>query len=310
MTMKRRDFLTQTAMGVGGLMLGAQLRSVAAPGKHDPYEVVELGKTGIKVSKLGLGTGMKGYNRESNHTRMGQEKFEGLLRTSYEHGIRLIDVADLYGTHPYILPAFKKYPRESYTIVSKIWYRPNGLPEEARPPATETVERFLKELNTDYIDLVLLHCVTEPDWRTKLSDRMDDLAGLKKRGLIRAHGCSFHTLEALSAATEEPWVDSVHARINPYAVKMDVKKPEEVPKVANVLKTLRSQGKGVVGMKIIGEGQFGDNEEKRDTSIAYAFNSGCVDTMIVGFEKETEIDDFERRAKAAPVEKMEAAAKA
>ncbi len=310
MTMKRRDFLTQTAMGVGGLMLGAQLRSAAAPVKHDPYEVVELGSTGIKVSKLGLGTGMKGYMRESNQTRMGKEKFEALLRASYEHGVRLIDAADLYGTHPYIVPALKKYPRESYAIVTKIWYRPNGLPEEDRPPAPQLLERFLKELNTDYVDLVLLHCVTEPDWRTKLSDRMEDLAGLKKRGLIRAHGCSFHSFDALSAATDEPWVDSVHSRINPYAVKMDVKKPEEVPKVANVLRTLRSQGKGVVGMKIIGEGQFGENEEKRDKSIAYAFNSGCVDTMIVGFEKEAEIDDFERRAKAAPVEKVEVPAKA
>lgn len=302
MTMKRREFLTKSAMGVGGLVLGTQLRSVAAPAKHDPYEVVELGSTGIKVSKLGLGTGMRGWQRASNQTRLGEEKFHALLRSCYEHGMRLIDCADLYGSHPYIIPALKEYPRESYAIVSKIWFRDNGLPEKERLSAPELVERFLRELKTDHIDLVLLHCLTSPDWRTELSEYMEDLDKLKERGLIRAHGCSCHSFEALTACTEEPWVDSVHSRINPYAVKMDVKKPEEVPKVAGVLKKLRAQGKGVVGMKIIGEGQFGDSEEKRDTSIAYAFNSGCVDTMIVGFEKESEIEDFESRARRAPVE--------
>ncbi len=302
MTMKRREFLGRSAMGVGGLFLGAQLRAAAAPGKHDPYEVVELGSTGIKVSKLGLGTGMRGWQRASNQTRLGEEKFHALLRNCYERGMRLIDAADLYGTHPYIVPALKAYPRESYAIVTKIWFRPDGIPEKERLSATEMVERFLRELKTEYVDLCLLHCLTSPDWRTEMSDYMQDLDKLKERGLIRAHGCSCHSLEALTACTEEPWVDSVHSRINPYAVKMDVREPEEVPKVAAVLKKLRSQGKGVVGMKIIGEGQFGDSEEKRDTSIAYAFNSGCVDTMIVGFEKPDEIDDFEARTKRAPVQ--------
>ena len=302
MNMKRREFLSKSAMGVGGLWLGAQLRSAAAPVKHDPYEVVELGSTGIKVSKVGLGTGMRGWMRASNQTRLGEEKFTELLRNAYERGVRLIDSADLYGSHPYIVPALKDYPRESYAIVTKIWFRDNGIPEKERLSATEMVERFLRELQTDHIDLVLMHCLTSPNWRTERSDYMSDLADLKKRGLIRAHGCSCHSLEALTETTNEPWVDSVHSRINPYAVKMDVKTPEEVPKVANVLKTLRSQGKGVVGMKIIGEGQFRDDEERRDTSISYAFNAGCVDTMIVGFEKPAEMDDFESRVKRAPVE--------
>jgi aryl-alcohol dehydrogenase-like predicted oxidoreductase len=303
MTRKRREFLTKTALYTSGLWLGTQLRpAAAAPVKHDPYEMVELGKTGIKVSKLGMGTGMRGWMRASNQTRLGEEKLLALFRNGYERGINFIDSADLYGTHPYIIPALKDYPRESYAIVTKIWFRENGLHENERPPATEMVERFLKEMQTDHIDLVLMHCLTSAQWRTELSDYMEGLADMKKRGLIRAHGCSCHSFEALSECVNEPWVDSVHARINPYAVKMDVNTPEEVPKVANVLKTLRSQGKGVVGMKIIGEGQFGSDEERRDTSISYAFNSGCVDTMIVGFEKPEEIDDFESRVKRAPVE--------
>lgn len=302
MTMKRREFLATTAAGVGGLMIGGQSAFAAAPVKHDPYEMVELGKTGIKVSKVGLGTGMRGWMRASNQTRMGEESFHELLRGAYERGINLIDSADLYGTHPFIGTGVKDYPRDSYAIVSKIWFRPNGIHEKERLSATETVERFLRELQTDYVDLVLLHCCTSADWNTERSDYMEDLAKLKERGLIRAHGCSCHSLEALTKCTEENWVDSVHARINPYATRMDVKTPEEVPKVANVLKTLRSQGKGVVGMKIIGEGEYRNDEDRRNKSISYAFNSGCVDTMIVGFEKEAEIADFEKRARNAPVE--------
>lgn len=301
MTMKRREFLATTAAGVGGIMLGASAPAAAAPVKHDPYAVVELGKTGIKVSKVGLGTGMRGWMRASNHTRMGEENFHSLLRGAYERGVRFVDSADLYGTHPFIGTGLKEMSRDSYALVSKIWFRPNGIHEKERLSATECVERFLKEMQTEYIDLVLLHCCTSADWPTERSDYMEDLAKLKERGLIRAHGCSCHSFEALSKCMEEDWVDSVHARINPYATRMDVKTPEEVPKVASVLKTLRSQGKGVVGMKIIGEGEYRNDEERRNKSIAYAFNSGCVDAMIVGFEKEAEIEDFEKRTRNAPV---------
>ena len=303
MTKKRRDFLTSSAIGVGGMMLASSFRTAAAaPVKHDPYAMVELGKTGIKVSKVGLGTGMRGWKRASNQTRLGEEKFQTLIRGAYERGVTLMDSADLYGTHPYFLPALKEQPRDSYALVSKIWFREDGIPEKERLTATEMVERFLGEMQTEYIDLVLIHCVTSADWNTEQSDYMNDLAKLKQRGLIRAHGCSCHSLEALTKCTQESWVESVHSRINPYAVKMDVATPEEVPKVAEVLKTLRSQGKGVVGMKIIGEGEFRNDEAKRDHSISYAFNSGCVDAMIVGFEKAEEMDDFERRVKRAPVE--------
>ena len=126
---------------------------------------------------------------------------------------------------------------------------------------------------------------------------MNAMAKLKKKGLIRAHGLSCHSLEALQTSVNESWVDSVHARINPYAAKMDVKKIEDVPKVEAVLKAMRKQGKAVIGMKILGEGTFRDSDEKRDNSIRYAFESGCMDAMVVGFEKINEIDDFAARVR-------------
>jgi len=244
---------------------------------------------------------MRGGGRQSNHTRMGKEKFDALSIGCYERGVRLFDLADLYGTHPFLAGALKKMRRKDYAISSKIWFRPRGIPEQERPDADVVVERFLKELDTDYLDLILFHCVTSDKWPQELGEQMNILAKLKKKGLVRAHGVSCHSLGALQACVKEPWVDSVHVRINPYAVKMDVKTVEEIPKVEGVLKAMRRQGKAVIGMKIIGEGTFGNSDEKRDGSIKYALESGCVDAMVVGFEKVEEIDDFAERARKVSV---------
>ena len=299
MEMKRREFLTRSIAGMGGLLLGPGciIAAEKKPAMSDPYERVPLGKTNIKVSRVGFGTGMRGGGRQSNQTRLGKETFEGLLQASYERGVRLFDAADLYGTHPYLAGALKKISRKDYAIVSKIWWRRGGIPEQQRPDADVVVERFLKELDTDYIDLVLLHCVVSEKWPEELNQYMNTLAKLKKKGLIRAHGVSCHSLEALKACVKEPWVDSVHARINAYGTKMDG--PPE--KVAPVLKELHEAGKGVVGMKLIGEGSFRNSDEKRDESVRYVLGLGCVDAMVVGFEKVEEIDDFASRVRKVPV---------
>ena len=297
MNMKRREFLAKSIAGVGTLFLGSKNvfsaeRKTAA---YDPYETVPLGNTGIKVSRVGLGTGMRGGNRQSNQTRLGEDKFNMLARGCYERGVRLFDVADMYGTHPFLARALQKMQRKDYVIVSKIWFRRGGLPEPERPSSDIIVERFLKELNTDYIDMILLHCVTSANWPEELSERMNTLAGLKKKGLIRAHGISCHSLAALERCVNEPWIDSVHVRINPYAVNMDVNRVEDIPKVETAVRTMRKQGKAIIGMKIIGEGKFRNSDEKRNVSIKYAFESGCMDSMVVGFEKVEEIDDFASR---------------
>jgi len=295
MSMKRREFLAKSIVGLGGLLLNSDFTTSAEqkPTTFDPYELVPLGKTKIKVSRVGLGTGMRGHMRQSNQTRLGKEKFEALLRTAFERGIRLFDCADTYGTHPYLARAMKKIPRKDYVIVSKIWWRHGGLPEPERPEPDVVVERFLKELKTDYIDVILLHFVTSEKWPEELSGKMEILAKLKKKGIIRAHGVSCHSLAALEAAANEPWGDSVHARINAYGTNMDG--PPE--KVVPVLKKIHKAGKGVAGMKLIGEGKFRKSDEKRDESVRYVLGLGCVDTMVVGFEKVNEIDDFAARVR-------------
>lgn len=299
MKLTRRHFLKNSAFGVGGAVLSASplLRGAPETGeKLGAYDSVTLGRTGIKTSRVSMGTGVSGGMRESNHTRMGAENARKLIREIYEHGVRAFDLADLYGTHSLVPPALEGVPRDQYQLFTKIWWRPGGIPEKERPNADVVVERFLKELKTDYLDLVLLHCVETSDWPKVLSEQMEILAKLKAKGAIRAHGVSCHSLPALEAVIDEPWVDSVHSRINPYGLQMDG--PAE--KVAPVLKRIRAKGKGVVGMKIIGEGRLRNDEEKKNHSIRYAWVEGLVDLVTVGFEKTTELEDFANRLKTVP----------
>ena len=291
MKIRRREFLERSIAGVGGVLLGSQFAFAEETKKVDPYGAVPLGKSGLKMSRFCLGTGMRGGNRESNHTRMGKEKFEGLIRGAHDRGTTAFDLADLYGTHPYVIPALRGIPRDQYTVISKIWWAPGGIPEEERPDANIVVERFLRELKTDYVDLVLLHCVTSPTWNQDLRRQMDILAELKSKKVIRAHGVSCHSLAALELCIKEPWVDSVHARINPTGAAMDG--PPE--KVVPVLKSIHDAGKGVVGMKIIGEGRYRNSDELRNKSIEFALRLGCVDVLNVGCENMNEVDDFAKR---------------
>ena len=295
MKLRRREFLHRTALGVGGLILGAPRRAEAAsaPAFFDPYAVVPLGRTPLKVSRFCLGTGMRGGMRESNHSRLGKVKFESLIRESFDRGTRLFDLADLYGTHPYVIPALKGIPRDRYQIATKIWWSEGGIPERERPDADICVARFLRELGTDHIDLVLLHCVTSGSWPQELRRQMDLLSVLKDKGDVRALGVSCHSLAALEAAAAEPWVESVHARINPYGMSMDGAPEQVVP----VLRRIHAAGKGVVGMKIMGEGRLRNDEERRNASVSYALTLGCVDVLNVGCESLAEVDDLAARVR-------------
>jgi aryl-alcohol dehydrogenase-like predicted oxidoreductase len=285
--MKRREFLGTAVAGTAGTFVLSGV-APAAPADLDPTATVPLGTT-LKVSRIGFGTGMRGWEQQSNQTRLGEAKLRDLFRYVYDQGIRLFDMADLYGTHGHCARALKDKPRDSYTLVSKIWWREGGgLPTRDRPDADAVVGRFLQELQTDYIDLVQLHCVTSPTWPDELRKQMELLEDLKQKGKIRAHGVSCHSIGALEAAAGEPWVEVVHTRLNPYGTKMDGPADEVVP----ALNKIREAGKGLIVMKVIGEGQFRDDRAKRKASVRFVVGSGLLGAMIVGFESPQEVDEL------------------
>ena len=299
----RRQFVATTlAAGAGSVLLGKSVL-VTPPTSMglsaDPFRIVTLGKSGLKSTLLGMGTGFSGYNRSSNITRAGVA--ESIIRSAYEKGIRFFDCADSYGTHPFTAAALKGVPRDSYTLSSKIWVGPGGIPETERPDADVVIDRFRKELNTDYLDLVQIHCMTDPNWTDKQKKQMDILENLKAKKIIRAHGVSVHSLDAMEACLENPWVDVVHVRINPYGEAMDKK---DAADVIPVIEKLHKSGKGVIGMKLIGNGNFKNDSEKIDASLKYVLGLGTVDMIIVGFELPEQIDNYIGRMKKLPSSRL------
>ncbi len=289
----RRQFVATVSAGAGTVMFGNMAHSMTScTTQHpvDPYRIVELGKTGIKTTLLGMGTGFSGYNRSSNITRAGVA--EKLIRQAYDKGIRFFDCADNYGTHPHTAAALKGLPRESYTICTKMWVLPGSLPEPERPDADVVIDRFRKELNTDYIDLVQMHLMTAPDWPDSQKRFMDGLENLKAKGIIKAHGVSVHSFEALEVAAAHPWVDVIHTRINAYGESMDKSDPALI---VPVIEKMHKNGKGVIGMKLIGNGKFKNNPEMIDNSLKFVLGLGTVDVVIVGFELPEQIDDYAGR---------------
>jgi aryl-alcohol dehydrogenase-like predicted oxidoreductase len=284
----RRAFLKTAAVGALGALYADPARAADLP---------QVKLAGLKVPLLGMGTGVKAGNRSNALERSGEKSALETVRFAYDQGVRLFDCADSYGSLPMVAKALKDKPRESYVLVTKIWCHPKGgIPnDESRDDSLAVVERSLREAGSDFIDLVQLHCQTAADWTKTYRRHMDQLDEAKAKGWIKAHGCSCHSIEALEAAAADPWVDVVHARINPWGVKMDGPANVVVP----VLKKIHAAGKGIIGMKLIGEGEFRNDPAKIDESLRFALNLGCIDALIVGFEKPAEILDYRQRLVAA-----------
>ncbi len=295
----RRQFMATVAAGTGSVLLGNAVAAIPPDSKArvvDPFKTITLGKTGIKTTLLGMGTGYSGYNRTSSITRAGVA--ESLIKTAYEKGIRYFDCADSYGTHPFTTAALKGVDRENYVLATKMWITSGGIPDTEKGYPLTVIDRFRKELNTDYLDIVQLHCMTEGDWTEKYRRHMDELEELKAKKIIRAHGVSIHSFEALEAAAASPWVDVVHVRINPFGESMDKKDPSLI---VPVIEKFHKAGKGVIAMKLIGGGKLRDDPEKIDQSLKFVLGLGTVDMIIIGFEKPDHIDNYIERIRRVPL---------
>lgn len=277
-SINRRDFMKVTAGTVAASLAGTELLAADSP-KLTATTVRTLGKSGVQPTLIGMGTGVKAWNKSSELVRKGHDAYLALLKHAYEKGIRYFDMADMYGTHPYMKEALKTFiPRDKVTLLTKTAAREPQL-------VKADLERFRKELGTDQLDIVLMHCMMDPDWATQLQPCMDVLEEAKAKGIIRAHGLSSHSLEASSRAAEHPWVDILMERINPFGKKMDAP-PEQV---APVLRKAHENGKGVIGIKIAGEGECRD---KLPESVRFVLGLGCVDALSIGFLEPSEIDSL------------------
>ena len=293
--MKRRDFMNLTTLAAGTAALaslpGTAQTPPAAPA--DPAWV-QLTKD-IRTTRVGFGTGMRGWERQSDMTRAGWPKSIELLRFAYDHGVRLFDCADLYGTHTVVAEALKGKPRDSYVLVSKLWLRSGGLPEMERLDPAITVKRFLRELKTQYIDVVQIHCMSDAKWTQDFAGAMESLAKLKQEGVIRAHGISSHANSATEHAAATDWCDVVHVRLNSEGFNMDGHRDDAARRVeegVHAARQVHNAGKGVICMKVLGEGKMADKPDLRQKSAKFISKLDCVSTMIVGFSEKEHITEF------------------
>jgi aryl-alcohol dehydrogenase-like predicted oxidoreductase len=286
--MDRRKFIAGAAAGMGAAYLAEHsmagvLDLPGQKGKAEAHDTVMLGKTGIRTSRLAMGTGTIGSGGSSNQTRTGG--LTRLLRTGYDRGLIFFDTADSYGSHPEVAEAVSQLPRDKVVIMTKC---------DSRDPkqAKADIDRYLRELKTDYIDILLMHCMMEGDWTERYRGVMDVFEEAKQKKIIRTHGCSCHTIEALRAAARSPWVEVDLVRLNPVGAHMDA----DPPTVIGVIKEMRAQGKGIIGMKILGQGAM---RQRQDEAIRFALGSGVLDAFTIGAESDAEQADLIRRISAA-----------
>jgi aryl-alcohol dehydrogenase-like predicted oxidoreductase len=250
---------------------------------------VELGNTGLMVSRLSFGTGSNGWQGRSDQSDLGVDELAGLLQLSYDHGINFWDTADAYGTHPHIARALQNIPREEVVILTKT------LSKNGNQVAND-IDRYLRELGTDYMDIVLLHVMTHADWPKRYAEAMDVLSSARQAGKIRALGVSCHSFSALQATLETEWSEVVMVRINHAEVNMDASPEKVVP----ILKILYGAGRAVYGMKILGNGRLSNDV---GSAIQYALGLGTIHAITIGITDQDQLIENIRyvREKSSPL---------
>lgn len=288
--MKRRDFLRSALALTGAATVTRWLPAATAPEgtTFDPADRVLLGPRRIECSRLFIGTGSNGWNHSSNQTRqLGVPGLSRLLEDAFHEGVTSWDSADQYGSHPHLARALADgVPREKVTILTKSRAR---TADQMRAD----IERFRRELGTDKIDILLLHCLVVTDWPRSFRGAMDVVDEYQQRGIIRSKGVSCHDINALRTAAAEPWVEINMARINPYGAVMDGPPDAVLP----ILRQMKDAGKGVIGMKVLGAGQLAG---AIDECLAYALRLDCVNAITIGVESDAQRVDLTRRISRVP----------
>ncbi|HID23030.1 MAG TPA: aldo/keto reductase [Planctomycetaceae bacterium] len=275
-TISRRDFLVGATAAAGLVVTGRSSEAGEKTKTIRGTDLVALGNTGLKTTVLGIGTGTRG-GREQR--QMGQAAFVKMVRYAFDRGIRYIDTADMYMTHLFVRFALKELPRDQIFIQTKT--------RAAHPEVAKAdIERFRRELRTGYIDSLLIHAMRDKGWPEKMRPVMDVLFEAKEKGRVRAVGVSCHGMAPLVDAADCDWNQIHLVRINPFGVKMDGK-PDEV---AAQIRKMHQKGRGVIGMKIFGEGAA-DTREKRLQSLRYVLGLGTVHAFTIGFSDPKQIDE-------------------
>jgi len=282
----RRDFL-KTGVGATVLSTAGGLVLAEPQSKRQATDWVTLGKSNVKVTRLAFGTGTTSGRAQRE---LGQDGFTRLVRYAYDRGVRFFETAESYHGMPEMLAiALKGLPRDSYRLMTKYSTPASGDP-------APKIDLFRRQLNTEYIDILLLHCLRPPTWAADYASLQDGFSLAQQKGVIGAHGASIHGLPALRTIAGNQWLQIAMIRMNHNGTRMDtpdtrdVDVPGNVDEVVAHTRQVHQQGMGVISMKLVGEGRFKKPEE-RDAAMKFAMNLGCVDAVTIGFTDTAQIDE-------------------
>ena len=296
----RRQFIHVSAALAGTALLSPWAlpeSRAAADVKRTAVDQVTLGKTGIRLSRLGIGTGSDNGNIQ---TAGGKGAFVDLIHHAYDRGITYIDTAESYDTFNWIGDAIKGLPREKLFIQSKVDGRPDDV--------LAVIDHHRKTFNTDYVDSLLVHCMTRGAWTDQWKRVMDGFDKAQERKWIRAKGVSCHSMPALRAAVANDWSEVHLVRVNPQGAYTDGETADwgsnirhDISPVIQEIKTAHAKGHGVIGMKIFGNGTFTDPAD-REKSIRFAMACNEIDAVVIGFKSKDEINEGIERINRALAE--------
>jgi aryl-alcohol dehydrogenase-like predicted oxidoreductase len=279
--LSRRNFLKA---GAAGALAGMGTVPLHAS-KPTATDLVTLGKSGVQVTRLAFGTGT--FNGRVQHD-LGQDGFTSLVHYAYDHGIRFFETAQAYPDMQTMLGiALKGLPRDSYMLMSKV------TTDDADP--RQTIDTMRRQMQTDYLDIMLLHVQQTANWPTESLRWQDGISEMQQRDAIRARGASVHGLPALRQVPTNDWLQVAMIRMNHKGAHMDAATahthgPGDVSEVVEHVKQARKAGLGVISMKLIGEGSFTTHED-RQKSMRFAFHHAGVNAVTVGYKSPAEIDE-------------------
>jgi aryl-alcohol dehydrogenase-like predicted oxidoreductase len=279
----RRDFL-KTGLAAGVLARVGSVPLNAAPATATDW--VTLGRSGVKVTRLAFGTGSISGQVQRG---LGQDQFTRLVRYAYDRGIRFFETAESYGDmHRMLGIALNGIPRDSYRLLSKVTTREGVNPQDK-------IDELRKLANTEYFDVMLLHWQHTATWPTDTVRWQDGILEAEAKHAVVAHGASVHGLPALRRVPGNKWLGVAMIRMNHTGKAMDAENFAtsglgDVSEVVAHVKQVRSEGMGVLSMKLVGEGAF-TRREDRQAAMSYAFRNAGVDCVTVGYKNTAEIDE-------------------
>jgi predicted aldo/keto reductase-like oxidoreductase len=281
--LSRREFLKSTLVA-GTLGTVGTLSLHAATGRAT--DLVTLGKSGLKVTRLAFGTGS---NNGHVQAALGQQEFTRIVRYAYDRGIRFFETSESYVTPAMLGEALKGLPRESYQLMSKV------TTDEGADPL-KRFDEMRRTSQTEYFDIMLLHWQHTSDWTASTTRWQDGILEAQAKKIVHTRGASVHGLPALRQMPGNKWLEVAMIRVNHKGARMDGpdyrqdNNPSNVDEVVQHVQQVKREGMGVISMKLVGDGTFIRHED-RQAAMRFAFKNAGIDCATVGFKSTQEIDE-------------------